>query len=532
MAISKEQLAEYSKLSPFEVKDALIRLASRVSDRLMLNAGRGNPNFMATVPRHGFFQLGAFAMAEAERGFAHVPGGVGETPRRDGIENRFHTFTEINAGSPGIDFLRQCLSYVHDRMGIDSGDFLYEMVFNILGCNYPTPDRMLRITETICKAYVIKSMCNGKPFSGGDFDLFAAEGSAAGIPYVFNSLMENKILKFGDKIAVALPIFTPYIEMPPLNDYQLVSVYLNADEDSGWQYSDAELDKLLDPNIKAFFLNNPSNPPSVKMDNRSLERIADIVNTRRRDLVILTDDVYGTFADDFVSLFQICPRNTILAYSYSKYFGATGWRMGVVGLAHENIIDETIAALPASDKAAIARRYATLAVDPSGIKFIDRVVADSRAVALNHVAGLSTVTQVQMALFSLFSLIDEHDIYQTAMKDLIRNRHTALYAGLKMDVPKDPNGVYYYSVIDLLELSTRLHGKDFADWVQANHPGEFIFRLAEETGVVLMPAKGFGVVHPSSRVSLANLNHNDYAAIGRATRKILDEYYADFARSK
>ena len=92
-------------------------------------------------------------------------------------------------------------------------------------------------------------------------------------------------------------------------------------------------------------------------------------------------------------------------------------------------------------------------------------------------------TQVQMALFSLFSLIDEHDIYQTAMKDLIRNRHTALYAGLKMDVPKDPNGVYYYSVIDLLELSTRLHGKDFADWVQANHPGEFIFRLSGCHGV-------------------------------------------------
>ena len=54
MAISKEQLAEYSKLSPFEVKDALIRLASRVSDRLMLNAGRGNPNFMATVPPRHF----------------------------------------------------------------------------------------------------------------------------------------------------------------------------------------------------------------------------------------------------------------------------------------------------------------------------------------------------------------------------------------------------------------------------------------------------------------------------------------------
>lgn len=32
-------------LSPFEFKDELIKLATSKADRLMLNAGRGNPNF-------------------------------------------------------------------------------------------------------------------------------------------------------------------------------------------------------------------------------------------------------------------------------------------------------------------------------------------------------------------------------------------------------------------------------------------------------------------------------------------------------
>ena len=68
---------------------------------------------------------------------------------------------------------------------------------------------------------------------------------------------------------------------------------------------------------------NPSNPPSVKIDDASLEYIAEIVK-ERADLIILTDDVYGTFADNFVSLFALAPKNTILVYSYSKYFGATG----------------------------------------------------------------------------------------------------------------------------------------------------------------------------------------------------------------
>ena len=45
-----------------------------------------------------------------------------------------------------------------------------------------------------------------------------------------------------------------------------------------------------------------------------------------------------------------------------------------------------------------------------------------------------------------------------------------------------------------------------------------LFRLADEGGVVLLPGKGFGTLHPSARVSLANLNEVDYTRIGRVIR--------------
>ena len=51
-----------------------------------------------------------------------------------------------------------------------------------------------------------------------------------------------------------------------------------------------------------------------------------------------------------------------------------------------------------------------------------------------------------------------------------------------------------------------------------------IGRLAEEAGVVLLPGGGFGTRHPSGRVSLANLNEEDYVKIGRSVRKLRDEY--------
>ena len=53
-------LKKYEVLSPFEIKDELIKLAkaaSRTTQSAFLNAGRGNPNWVATRPREAFFLL-------------------------------------------------------------------------------------------------------------------------------------------------------------------------------------------------------------------------------------------------------------------------------------------------------------------------------------------------------------------------------------------------------------------------------------------------------------------------------------------
>ena len=59
-----------------------------------------------------------------------------------------------------------------------------------------------------------------------------------------------------------------------------------------------------------------------------------------------------------------------------------------------------------------------------------------------------------------------------------------------------------------------------------------MFRLARETGVVLLPGKGFEVIDASARVSLANLTEAEYSEIGAFTRKVLDELHADFEKEK
>jgi aspartate 4-decarboxylase len=345
---------------------------------------------------------------------------------------------------------------------------------------------------------------------------------------VFSSLRENRLIAPGDKIALGMPIFTPYIEIPRLGDYQLVEVNIEADPERGWQYPKSELKKLRDPAVKAFFLVNPSNPPSVKMGDESLGALAQIVS-ERPDLIVLTDDVYGTFADDFTSLFAVCPQNTILVYSFSKYFGATGWRLGVIATHEDCVADRLIRKLPERTLRELDQRYASITTKPRDLKFIDRLVADSRGVALNHTAGLSTPQQVQMVLFALMSLMDDANEYKHAMKQVIRRRKRVLYRALGIELETGANDVDYYAILDLETLGTRLYGREFVDWLLKKvNPQQLLVRVARESGVVLLPGRGFGVVHPSGRVSLANLREVDYTAIGKAVRAMMDDYFAQF----
>ena len=225
------------------------------------------------------------------------------------------------------------------------------------------------------------------------------------------------------------------------------------------------------------------------------------------------------------SRFAICQRNPILVYSFSKYFGASSWRFGVVATYQETVLDRQIAALPEAEKVVLHARYSSPMLDPRSLKIIDRLEAYSRNLSLDHTAGLSTPQQVQMLLFTLFASTDKPGVCKPAVKRIIRHRLAALYRGLGLEGPYGPNGTDYYTLFDIKRIATKLHGSAFADWIMAKkEPLEMLFRLAEETGVVLLPREGFGALYRSARASLANLDEYDYLAIGRVTRALADKY--------
>lgn len=519
----RDQERRLEKLSPFQLKDRLINLAQEEHERTMLNAGRGNPNWTAIAPRQAFFALGRFAISESQRTFNEP--GMGGHVSQEGMLERFHALVERETPDQGLLFLKRSLRYVHQELGLEPEGFLAEMAGAIIASHYPSPDRILAQAEPVIHRYLMQEMCANQP-PQGRFDLFATEGGTAAMCYIFNSLSENKLLHKGDKIALGTPIFTPYLEIPHLNDYELIELEVMGDEHNDWQTPPEELDKLADPAIKAFFLVNPSNPGSSAMGQSSLDYLARLVADKRSDLIILTDDVYGTFVNGFHSLMQAAPRNTICVYSFSKYFGCTGWRLGVIAIHEDNVFDQHIAALDQADQEALVKRYGTVTLDAKHLKLIDRMVADSRSVALNHTAGLSTPQQVQMVLFSLHGLLDKEGQYKQTAQEVVTKRFNDLYQALGISYPANPNDTHYYTTIDVLEIGRAKYGDQFADWLVAGfEPVDFVLRLAQERQIVLLPGAGFDAPDWSVRVSLANLPAEAYPRIGREIVSLLQEYH-------
>jgi aspartate 4-decarboxylase len=530
--LSPDEARRYSGLSPFQLKDELIQWARHFSTgeaatHKFLDAGRGNPNWIATTPRESFFLLGQFALEESKRVWDEPD--LGGMPQAAGCADRMRAFLS-RADGAGAVLLRRALDYGVTTLGFDADAFAHELVDAIVGDNYPVPDRMLPHTEEIVRRYLDVAMCDSRP-PAGKFDLFAVEGGTAAMCYVFTSLVANGILQPGDTIALGTPIFTPYLEIPRLRELDFKTVEIKQTEmvkgRHSWQYPDSEIAKLEDPKIKAFFVVNPSNPGSCAMRQETLDKIVTLVRDKRPDLLVLTDDVYGTFVNGFRSLAADLPHNTILVYSFSKYFGCTGWRLGVVAVHEDNVIDQMIARQPESAREALRERYGTLTLEPDKVKFIDRMVAESRMVALNHTAGLSLPQQAQMALFSLFALLDESNGYRDRTQAIIHERFAKLFEGMGVPLVDDPLRVGYYASLDLEAWGKAMFGDDFAAYVAAHHdPLEIVMALARRRGSVLLNGSGFEGPPWSARVSLANLDADDYLEIGRDMKALAERAVA------
>lgn len=485
-----------------------------------LDAGRGNPNWINTKARLAFARMIEFGVLESQRTLNQneMAGWI----EADHIEARFNHFLDLSKESDV--FLAQSLNYAKSTFNLNGDAILEEWTNAVIGNHYPAPSRALPTVEAILNAF-LQSILYPKCDLAPQTDLFLTEGGTAAICYLFNSLQENKLIQKGDKLAISTPIFPPYLEIPKLNHYDLIDIDLNASSEEAAQNT---LTQLSDPKLKALFIVNPSNPGSKALSANMNAVIVKAVQNNPK-LMIITDDVYGSFVSDFESLYGILPQNTALVYSFSKLYGATGWRLGAIAIHQDSVFDRLIQYQDEKEKHSLNLRYSHVCAQPETMKFIDRLAADSRSIGLYHTSGLSTPQQMMATFFALTHLTarSNEDAYIRDSNALIATRYHYLYQGLKLPEDQSPLNAKYYALIDFYQLAKHHYGRDFAHFLQNKVTNnEFLVQLAEKEGIVLVDGLGFGAKEGDLRVSASNLSTESYQKIGEQMLRLLANYHS------
>jgi aspartate 4-decarboxylase len=497
-------------MSTFELQSA-IAAAALDSGKPVLNAGRGQPNWLSTVPRDGTFLLGRFAVTEALAATTHPAWGM--TPDVGGIADRLLAHL-ADEDAEGATFLGAAVDFGVSVLGFDRDAWVHELCRGVLGDGYPSPNRMLPLMEQVMERYTTE--VNGiAPCPPGTYQVFATEGGAAAMAYIFRSLQENHVIGHGDKVAIATPVFTPYLQIPTLEDFGLDVVELQA-TDGDDRTGDGFFDPLLDPDIKVFFVINPGNPDSRAIPPDRIHQLHDLVADQRPDLLIVADTVYATFVPGFRGMLADMPQNVICVHSLSKNFGATGSRLGFIAMHADHAIDRLLASHDEAKQRSHALRYSSMTSDVTSLRYMARLVADSREVALHNIAGLATPDQVQMALFALSYLMPEGRNFIDAVHVQLAAREAALLEPLGLRPPGGQESMYY-ALIDLRAAMLLGHGLEAAaHMVDSLAPTEIALRLASRHGIVVLPGELFDADSWDVRVSLASLTVDELATVGEA----------------
>ncbi|MGZ8423235.1 MAG: pyridoxal phosphate-dependent aminotransferase [Nitrospira sp.] len=136
------------------------------------------------------------------------------------------------------------------------------------------------------------------------------------------------LLNPGDEIILFEPFYAYHIQAILAVEAIPRYVTMRAPE---WSWNVQELEQAITPKTKAIVVNTPGNPSGKIFSRSEMEQIAEIAC--RRDLMVLTDEIYEYFVFDgrehvsMASLPNMAER-TITIGGYSKTFSITGWRIG------------------------------------------------------------------------------------------------------------------------------------------------------------------------------------------------------------
>jgi aminotransferase len=178
---------------------------------------------------------------------------------------------------------------------------------------------------------------------------------------IFNTCLH--LLNPGDEVIVIDPGYDYYSQIRLFGG---VPVPVAAHESNRFKVDPADIRGAITDKTKLMIINTPSNPTGAIFDEAILREIADMAMAR--DIWVLSDEPYEHILFDghrhiSIASFDGMAERTISAFTLSKSYAMTGWRVGYT-VAPKAVIDEMEKLMEhmVSGVTAVAQRAALAAI--------------------------------------------------------------------------------------------------------------------------------------------------------------------------
>ena len=183
---------------------------------------------------------------------------------------------------------------------------------------YTTTGGTQELREAICERH--------KKDFGTNYSVPECMVTVGGKHAIFNLI--QALINPGDEVIIPVPYWVTYKDV--VNYAGGVCVFVDTDEDAGFEVTARMIERHLSPKTKLVIINSPSNPSGAVLSREEFRAIYDL--TAKREILLMTDECYCHFlyeAEPFsIAAVPGAKENVVVAGSLSKTYAMTGWRIG------------------------------------------------------------------------------------------------------------------------------------------------------------------------------------------------------------
>lgn len=188
------------------------------------------------------------------------------------------------------------------------------------GVGYTATAGIMPLREAIAAKI---SRVNGLDYSAED--IVVSQGAVQGIAACFMAVLEP-----GSQILLPDPAWPNYEMAAVLLGAEVVRYPLRAE--AGFRPDPSEIETLITDRTRLIVVNSPGNPTGAVLPSGDASSVVEMA--ARNSVLVLSDEVYDEmyFDEPPVAAAQFDREFVIGAYSFSKTYAMTGWRVGYVAV--------------------------------------------------------------------------------------------------------------------------------------------------------------------------------------------------------